>query len=217
MLGRMKLTSRQRHVLRGMGHHLNPLVRVGHQGLSPELLAECSRALEAHELIKVRLGGEGVERHDQAEELAGLLHASVVQVVGKVVLLFKRNAQHPRLELPEAGPGDRPPRPGVTFSDADVGAQAAATDGDDDDTGEVEETASDTDSEQEDAVQGTSKPSRKPPKKTGGRKKAPAAKKAAAKKKAPAKKAPARKAPAKKKAAAKKPAAKKKKPASKKK
>lgn len=52
----VELTSGQKKALRGMGHHLEPVVYVGKEGLSPTLLKSTQAALQAHELIKIKLG-----------------------------------------------------------------------------------------------------------------------------------------------------------------
>ncbi|MCA9616002.1 MAG: YhbY family RNA-binding protein, partial [Myxococcales bacterium] len=49
------LTGRQRRALRGHAHHLEPLVRVGHEGLTTALASAVLDALDRHELIKVKL------------------------------------------------------------------------------------------------------------------------------------------------------------------
>ena len=48
------LTSKQKKQLKGLAHHLEPIVRVGKSKISDAVLAELLRTLEAHELIKVR-------------------------------------------------------------------------------------------------------------------------------------------------------------------
>jgi RNA-binding protein len=86
--------SRDNRRLRRIGHHLQPVVTVAEHGLTPGLVDEASRALEDHELIKVRLNVDArPERRALAEALATDCHAEIVQIVGKVVLLFKRNPQ----------------------------------------------------------------------------------------------------------------------------
>ena len=56
--------------LRGLGHALDPVIAVGKNGVTEALVKETSRALEKHELIKVRVMQEApVDRHEAAEDL----------------------------------------------------------------------------------------------------------------------------------------------------
>lgn len=84
------LTSRERAHLKARAHALEPLVSVGHAGVSPQLVAEVERALTAHELIKVRIGGtDRDERAALGDEVAAATEAVVVHRVGKIVILWR--------------------------------------------------------------------------------------------------------------------------------
>jgi RNA-binding protein len=97
----MKLTGRQRHYLRGLGHALDPVVQVGKDGLSDAVTAATTTALETHELVKVKLGPNTPEdRHEAAGELAARTDSELVQVLGKAILLYRRHPEEPKIELP---------------------------------------------------------------------------------------------------------------------
>jgi RNA-binding protein len=84
------LTTRERSHLKARAHALEPVVQVGHAGLTPELLAEVARALTAHELIKVRIGGDDRGgRKSLGDEMASAVDAAVVHRVGKIVILWR--------------------------------------------------------------------------------------------------------------------------------
>lgn len=85
------LTTKQRCYLRGLGHHLDPVVQIGKEGITEPLCAAIAVALGRHELIKLRLA-ESVEgeRHGLAAELAARSHAALVQVLGRTLLLYRR-------------------------------------------------------------------------------------------------------------------------------
>jgi len=88
----IELTNGQKKTLRGLGHHLEPVVYVGKEGLSPALLKSMNNALTAHELIKIKLGQNcPVERHQAGEELVRLTGAAVVQIIGRMILLYRPN------------------------------------------------------------------------------------------------------------------------------
>jgi len=96
-----ELTGKQRRHLRALGHHLEPVLRIGHEGLSEAVVAQANAELEAHELIKVKLGESSpVARHDAAAGLADATGASVAQVLGRTFLLYRRRARDPQLALP---------------------------------------------------------------------------------------------------------------------
>jgi RNA-binding protein len=93
------VTGKQRRHLRALGHHLNAVVQVGHEGVSEALVRQTAEQLEAHELIKVKIG-EG-DRHEAAGVLAQKTGAEVAQVLGRTALLYKRRKQKPEIELPK--------------------------------------------------------------------------------------------------------------------
>ena len=93
------LTGRQRQHLRGLGHHLQPVVLVGQRGISENLMENVSSALLSHELIKVK-----VHDSDDMPEVAQHIHdhtsAQLVQKIGKVMLFFKAHPDEPKIKLP---------------------------------------------------------------------------------------------------------------------
>ena len=88
------LSSRERAHLKGRAHSLEPVVRIGHAGVTPEVVAEVDRALAAHELIKVSIAVEDrADRHDLGEALAGRVDATPVHRVGKILILWRARPQ----------------------------------------------------------------------------------------------------------------------------
>jgi RNA-binding protein len=85
--------------LRAIGHKLKPVVTVAGNGLTENVLAELERALDDHELIKVKLAvGSREARSAVTAEICDRTSAQLVQAVGNVVLLLRRAAQpDPRL------------------------------------------------------------------------------------------------------------------------
>lgn len=79
--------------LRGIGHRLNPVVIIGNNGISPTVVEEVARALSDHELIKVKIpAGSADERKACASALAEATESTVVHHIGRMVLLFRKNA-----------------------------------------------------------------------------------------------------------------------------
>jgi len=91
-----KLTGKQTRHLRALGHHLQPLVMVGNQGITEKLLASLDANLLAHELIKVKIQqGTELDRHEVAALLAERTNAAVAQILGKTILLYRENKDKP--------------------------------------------------------------------------------------------------------------------------
>ena len=94
------LTGKQKRYLRGVGHHLKPVIMVGKGEITKALGRETVEALEAHELIKVKiLESCLLDRNEAAIELAAISGAEVAQVLGRTILLYRR-AEEPKIELP---------------------------------------------------------------------------------------------------------------------
>ena len=88
-----------RRALRGHGHAMSPIVQIGKAGVTGAVIKQVQQALADHELIKVKIGRECPEdRHDVAERLDAEPGISIVQMVGRVLLLYKRHPQKPRYE-----------------------------------------------------------------------------------------------------------------------
>lgn len=95
----MPLSIAEKKRFRRIGHELKPVVMTGGQGLTEGILAETDRALEDHELIKVRVNGEDREERAEAIQLiARHCKAQIVQIIGKIVLLY-RPARKPNAKL----------------------------------------------------------------------------------------------------------------------
>lgn len=96
----MALNNRQIKFLRGLTHHLNPIVMVGDKGLSENVYAEIETALDHHELIKVRIRADREQRKAWMSEIEEKCQAELVHSIGQVACLFRRNPKKPVVELP---------------------------------------------------------------------------------------------------------------------
>lgn len=95
----MPLNSRQRQFLKAQAHSLNPVVLLGSDGITDGVLKELDSSLEHHELLKVRLNA-GDSRREQAGALAAAVNAELVQVIGRVAVLFRQRSKESRFILP---------------------------------------------------------------------------------------------------------------------
>jgi RNA-binding protein len=95
------MLARQRSYLRSLGHPMSPVVRIGRGRLTPQVIEETRRSLDAHELIKVKLDlDEGDERRSIAASLAAETGAEIVGMVGKVALIYRPRPDDPTIKLP---------------------------------------------------------------------------------------------------------------------
>lgn len=85
-----ELSPIERRALRAAAHHLNPVVAIAGNGLSPAVLKEIDASLRAHALIKVKL--HGIERDDRAallDQICTELDCAPVQSIGNVLVLWR--------------------------------------------------------------------------------------------------------------------------------
>lgn len=80
------LSIHERKRLRQIGHVLNPVVMIGGQGLTDAVIEETLRALNDHELIKVKIAGE--DREARAAVIDAIVEATGAEAVQKLVKLF---------------------------------------------------------------------------------------------------------------------------------
>ena len=95
----MSLSNNTKKHYRTIGHDLNPIVTIGGNGLSEGVIEEINRALNDHELIKIKIAvGDKSDRKQLVEALTQETSAEVIQEIGKVALIF-REAKKPNTKL----------------------------------------------------------------------------------------------------------------------
>lgn len=88
----MTLSTENKKRFRTIGHGLSPIVTIAGKGLSPGVNAELERALNDHELIKIKIAWEDRdERRAAVEQICKQHRAELVQVIGKTALLYRRS------------------------------------------------------------------------------------------------------------------------------
>ena len=98
----MELSERQRKYLRGLGHALNPVIMIGQHGVTPAVVAETRRALDDHELIKVKFRADREARDVGLAALASSTDSVLVQRIGHTALYYKRRNDRPGIVIPDA-------------------------------------------------------------------------------------------------------------------
>lgn len=84
-----------------MGVALEPVVNIGQEGVTPTVVESAKEVIKKRELIKVRVQKNAPgEPKDVLNMLTERVDADLVQVIGRNGLLFKRNFDKPKVELP---------------------------------------------------------------------------------------------------------------------
>ena len=90
------LSQQQKQYFRKLGHDLSPVVTIGGKGLSETVLAELQRALNDHELIKIKINVD--DRKAMIDDVCQQTGAQLVQAIGATALVFKA-AERPNPKL----------------------------------------------------------------------------------------------------------------------
>ncbi len=97
------ITTKQRAFLRGLGNALEPLMQIGKEGLTDNILTGAEQLLQARELVKFKvLNNCDSDAKTLANEIAPLIKADVVQCIGNVFILYKKSTKKgfKHIELP---------------------------------------------------------------------------------------------------------------------
>lgn len=96
-----ELTGKQKRFLRARAHELDPVVQIGNAGLTEGVVNQMDRALEHHELIKVKLAREApLTKEEATSKLPQETGSHLVGQVGRVVILYRARKKDPTIELP---------------------------------------------------------------------------------------------------------------------
>jgi len=89
-MSQIQLTPAERREHRAEAHHLDPVVMIGADGLTPAVQKEIDAALNAHGLIKVRVfGDDRAAREVLYQQLADDLNAAPIQHIGKLLVFWR--------------------------------------------------------------------------------------------------------------------------------
>lgn len=95
----MNNSSISKKYLRGLGHHLKPIIHISKNGLSENIESEIEQALIRHELIKIKISSHSrIEKSELCMQICNKNEAMLVQLVGNIMLLFK-SASNPNPNL----------------------------------------------------------------------------------------------------------------------
>ena len=95
------LTSKQRAFLRSLAANEDTILMIGKGGMSGQIIKQADDALTARELIKGKvLETADINSREAAEQIALETRSEVVQVIGSKFVLYRRNSDEPKIELP---------------------------------------------------------------------------------------------------------------------
>jgi putative YhbY family RNA-binding protein len=104
----IELTPAERKLHKAEAHHLNPVVQIGGEGLTPAVLKEADTALKAHGLIKIRVfSDDREERAALLGRLADELNAAPIQHIGKLLVLWRPIPPKDKAEKEDRRPGPK--------------------------------------------------------------------------------------------------------------
>ena len=95
------LTSKQRAQLRSLAHPLKPILQIGKEGVTDEVVRSVLEALQNRELIKIKvLEGAPLDVREGGSEVAAqVTGAQVVQTIGRTFVLYRRHPEKPEILL----------------------------------------------------------------------------------------------------------------------
>lgn len=99
----MHLTSSQRAYLKSLSNNLDPIFQIGKSSLTPSVSEAIDNALEKRELIKISVLKNCFDDPGElANTVAERTRSTVVQVIGKKIILYRPSKKNPKIELPKA-------------------------------------------------------------------------------------------------------------------
>lgn len=84
----MSINNEKKIALRKQAHHINPIIFIGHRGLTNSLLTETDRALTKHRLIKIKILGQS-SNNCLLLEICQYLKATPIQKIGKILIIWR--------------------------------------------------------------------------------------------------------------------------------
>lgn len=99
----MELKPRQRALLRSLAQAVKPILQIGKEGVTEAVADTVEAALNNRELLKVRVletaPGSAQEMGEQL--VSGIADAHLVQVIGRMLVIYRRHPEKPEIPLPQ--------------------------------------------------------------------------------------------------------------------
>lgn len=95
------LSGKQRAYLRGLANNMTPIFQIGKNGIEDTFLKQLEEALEARELIKIKvLENSGLVTREASNEICERIGCEGIQAIGNKIVLYKKSEKKPTIELP---------------------------------------------------------------------------------------------------------------------
>lgn len=85
-----KLSGSQRKYLRSQAHHLKPLVIIGRNGITEQVISAIDLVLKDHELIKIKFGDFKEDKKEISEEIAQTTKSETVGIIGNIAIFYRQ-------------------------------------------------------------------------------------------------------------------------------
>lgn len=96
------LTGKQRSYLKGKANTMDPLFQIGKNGVTENFVEQLKEALEARELIKIKvLNNSLLDADDVAKELCESARCEFVQSIGNKIIVYKESEENKEIILPK--------------------------------------------------------------------------------------------------------------------
>lgn len=98
----MLFSSKQRSFLRAEAHGLKPVVQIGKEGITENVIASINDAFNTREVLKIKVLETAPETASESVKsiLAGMDDTYLVQVMGRIITLFRQSERNPKIVLP---------------------------------------------------------------------------------------------------------------------
>jgi len=97
----MKLSSKDKSYLKGLAHHLKPILQIGKGGVEANFIENMEATLESHELIKIKvLESSSDDKEVLVQKIEKATGGHVVQIIGKTLLYYRPFRKDPQITLP---------------------------------------------------------------------------------------------------------------------
>lgn len=96
------ITGKQRAYLRGLANTMDPIFQIGKNGLEDAFLNQLEEALEAREIIKIKvLENSGYSAREASDEICNAIGCEGIQAIGSKIVIYKKSKKKPKIELPQ--------------------------------------------------------------------------------------------------------------------
>jgi RNA-binding protein len=96
------MTSKQRAYLGSLASTIDPIFQIGKASLTPEIIEALDAALEKRELIKISVLKNCIDDpREIADMIAERTHSTVVNVIGKKMIIYRPAKKNPKIKLPD--------------------------------------------------------------------------------------------------------------------